>query len=257
VGAGESRQGDEREYAAMRFACPCCGHKTLGAEPPGTYLTCPVCFWEDAPRDRRSGESFVSLREAQRSFARCAAWHERYVDEVRAPTPLEARDADWRSMDEEGERIVATFAEIFADVPRPAHFTNHTHCEECAEHDAVMRSRDRATLRLEDVDNLGWNPVVFLTPEGFRYYLAALVRVAFESEDEGFLSDLVSFHLRVDCEWHFELLTTRECEVVLELIQSVRTDFASVLEEDGADDGEIEAVERYWRGRAGRAEAWS
>jgi hypothetical protein len=31
----------------------------------------------------------------------------------------------------------------FGPCPRPEHFTNDKHCEECAEHDELLRNRDR------------------------------------------------------------------------------------------------------------------
>jgi hypothetical protein len=32
---------------AERWRCPCCERPTLDEEPPGTFLICPVCGWED------------------------------------------------------------------------------------------------------------------------------------------------------------------------------------------------------------------
>jgi len=74
--------------------------------------------------------------------------------------------------------ILRCVDEAFAHEPRPHHFTNFTHCCECAEHDAVLRARDRDTLAIEDVGNAGWDPICFITAEGFRYYLPSLVRLA-------------------------------------------------------------------------------
>ncbi len=74
--------------------------------------------------------------------------------------------------------IILTVQQAFAERLRPAHFTNFEHCEECAEHDEVLRSRDIDSLSIEDVGNIGWNPVSFTSPQGFAYYLPALVRLA-------------------------------------------------------------------------------
>lgn len=35
--------------SAGRHACPCCGYRTLDEAPPGSYLLCNVCWWEDDP----------------------------------------------------------------------------------------------------------------------------------------------------------------------------------------------------------------
>jgi hypothetical protein len=32
-----------------RFACPCCGNLTLDEPPPGTFVICEICRWEDDP----------------------------------------------------------------------------------------------------------------------------------------------------------------------------------------------------------------
>ena len=67
----------------------------------------------------------------------------------------------------------------------------YDHCDECEEHDDLMRSRDRATLRIEDVTDLAWTPLAFLTPEGYRYYMPALIRLALSAEGEDLLAYLV------------------------------------------------------------------
>ena len=82
--------------------------------------------------------------------------------------------------DAERQEILAEIAEAFA-VPRPAWFVNAKHCCECADHDELLSSRDLHSLKLEDVNNAGWDPVCFTTSEGFRYYIPALVRLALES----------------------------------------------------------------------------
>ena len=75
-------------------------------------------------------------------------------------------------------QVLETIQQAFASSPRPRHFTNYTHCSECAEHDEVLRSRDVQTLRIEDVGNPGWDPICFISPEGFAYYVPALARLA-------------------------------------------------------------------------------
>ena len=56
-----------------RFACPCCGHLTLDERPPGTWLICEVCEWEDDPVqfediDCEGGANRVSLRQARELY---------------------------------------------------------------------------------------------------------------------------------------------------------------------------------------------
>lgn len=80
--------------------------------------------------------------------------------------------------------ILQTIKQAFAGCRRPDHFTNYPHCEECAEHDEVLRSRDVDTLQIEDVGNVGSDPICFASPEGFAYYLPALARLALDEPVE-------------------------------------------------------------------------
>jgi len=53
-----------------RYRCPCCGNLTLDEEPPGTWLICEVCWWEDDPvqfsdAEYRGGANGPSLNEAR------------------------------------------------------------------------------------------------------------------------------------------------------------------------------------------------
>jgi len=93
--------------------------------------------------------------------------------------------------------IIQLVQQAFAKRKRPEHFTNYKHCEECAEHDEVLRSRDIYSLKIEDVGNPGWDPICFTSPEGFAYYLSALVRLALADPVEpfGWYGSQLLFHL--------------------------------------------------------------
>lgn len=57
----------------MKYACPCCGYKTLQQEPPGTYEICEICFWEDDDvqfndPDYEGGANLESLRQYHKAF---------------------------------------------------------------------------------------------------------------------------------------------------------------------------------------------
>ncbi|NGZ76916.1 hypothetical protein GYN08_16540 [Saccharibacillus sp. VR-M41] len=76
----------------MKFACPCCGYRTLTEEPPGSYDICGICFWEDDAGqfydpDNPGGANKVSLREAQENFAKFGACEEQSIPHVRKPRP--------------------------------------------------------------------------------------------------------------------------------------------------------------------------
>jgi hypothetical protein len=83
---------------------------------------------------------------------------------------------------------------------RPEQFTDHPGCCECAEHDALLMSRDRDTLAIEDVGSQAWNPITMTTPEAFKYFLPALARLALEPvpKDWDWYGYIVLFELRWD-----------------------------------------------------------
>ncbi len=71
--------------------------------------------------------------------------------------------------------ILALLPDAFS-ARRPEHFTNHTHCCECAEHDATLQARDLETLTMDEIGSPAWDPITFCTPEAFAYWLPALAR---------------------------------------------------------------------------------
>jgi hypothetical protein len=97
------------------------------------------------------------------------------------------------------EDVLRDIDEVFGPCSKPEHFTNYTHCGECAEHDALLRSRNRSTLTFDDIGNPGWNPLCFSSAEGIFYFMPPLVRMAIEPAREGYgwRGDVLLFHL-----WH-------------------------------------------------------
>jgi len=79
---------------SARFACPCCFNMTLNEQPPGTFLICPVCYWEDdelqyRDEDLRGGANEVGLKEAQANYRCLGVSDPRFQDRVRQPTAEE------------------------------------------------------------------------------------------------------------------------------------------------------------------------
>ena len=73
-----------------RYPCPCCGYLTLGEKPPGTFLICDVCGWEDDRVQYRDpcyegGANRVSLKEARLNFSTFGASEKRFLKRVRPP----------------------------------------------------------------------------------------------------------------------------------------------------------------------------
>ena len=78
----------------IRWACPCCGNRTLSEEPPGSYDICPVCWWEDDAvqfddPDYAGGANVVSLNEARTNFREFGASERRFIRHVRPAKPEE------------------------------------------------------------------------------------------------------------------------------------------------------------------------
>lgn len=89
---------------------------------------------------------------------------------------------------------LAVVSGAFRGAPRPEHFTDYRHCEECAEHDSTLRAHTRESISVRELGNPGWDPVCFLTDEGFRYYLPALARLALATGNDSYLDQFL-FHL--------------------------------------------------------------
>ena len=84
--------------------------------------------------------------------------------------------------------------ELFS-VPRPQHFTNYTHCCECAEHDESLRSCDIHSIGLNELGSPSWDPLCFCTAEGLLYYTPALIRLSLETAETEFYFSQFLFHL--------------------------------------------------------------
>lgn len=93
--------------------------------------------------------------------------------------------------------VLFELSAAFGTCERPEHFTDVRHCCECAEHDERLRSRDRISLRIEDVGNPGWDPLCFTSAEGLLYYMPALGRLALDEPTGGldWYAPQLHFHL--------------------------------------------------------------
>ena len=160
----------------------------------------------------------------------------------------------WDSFPVRRLRTVPTDADIlqkvlqaFSGCRRPEHFTDFAHCEECAEHDEVLRSRDIHTLRIEDVGNPGWDPICFISTAGFAYYLPALARLALAETDyaHGWYGGQLLFHLCSDGRRNQRLLacTPDQRRVVVEFLQHLLETRASVADNELRADDLFQAIE--------------
>ncbi|WP_210396266.1 hypothetical protein [Motiliproteus sediminis] len=85
-------------------------------------------------------------------------------------------------------------------VPKPAHFTDYRHCDECAEHDDTLRRFDVHSIGAAQLCSPSWDPITFASPEGKRYYLPAMIRLAASTLAADYYLDQLLFHLLGDGE---------------------------------------------------------
>ena len=167
-----------------QYPCLCCGYQTLPQQPPGTWEICPVCFWEDAPRDWEWRSNAISLRQAQRNFLRLGACEPEWIDDVRHPTPSEQRPLGWKAMDEQESELkavlIAQITTAFSKVLREDGVSLH----QARIIDGYGSAEAEAQARLLDTDSHWWEVpdawiaefyeiLNFVDPKGFRYYIPA------------------------------------------------------------------------------------
>jgi rubredoxin len=82
--------------SSKKYACPCCGYKTLSKVPPRSWAICPICYWEDDPvqfedPDYVGGANKVSLNQARENYLEFGASEMEWEGRVRAPTERDKR----------------------------------------------------------------------------------------------------------------------------------------------------------------------
>jgi hypothetical protein len=151
------------------------------------------------------------------------------------------------------QEVLDAIGREFGTCPRPEHFTNYGHCCECWEHDELLRSRNRDTLCVEDVGNPGWDPICFITPEGFAYYAPALARLALAEPDptRGTYVPQLAFHLRYDGAQNvrWQHCTAGQRKAVVALLEHMIETRAALIDESCCADMVVEAL-AVWSGAA-------
>ena len=105
---------------------------------------------------------------------------------------------------------------LFVTESRPIHFTDYTHCEECADHNETLKKFNRYVIPLEVLNNPGWDPICFVKPEAFRYVFPRLCELAYGKQKEYYLDQFL-FHL----ENNLDLLTREEKDKVYALLVDI------------------------------------
>ena len=223
--------------------CPCCGYLTLNQPPPGTYLICPICCWEDngEPTDEwdywwSTSNKEVSLERAQTNFLEFGACDLEWLDYVRPPTGDDIRDPNWETIKVLKEKtqlaLTRQIATVFDGVSLEDGISLHAARaldEWCHEESArkICRSQDRE-VRWQDVSteklNCFRHDFVFMDSKGFRFYLPAYMSWAintYSTRDANFSTFIIDFLKDID-DYHrdyLELLNPAQKQTVLDVLQ--------------------------------------
>ncbi len=168
------------------YPCRCCGYLTLTEKPPGTYLICPICFWEDNNEEMNDwrewmGSNQVSLRQAQRNFLEFGACELEWLNDVRPPTGEDVRCPDWETIEVIAKReallLTEQIREAFIKVNLEDGITLHeARARDDYEDTQKARMIDSHIHWLDIPDNWIQNfsdIFCFLDPKGFRHYIPA------------------------------------------------------------------------------------
>lgn len=144
------------------------------------------------------------------------------------------------------DEILAALNAAFASCDRPEHFTDFRHCCECAEHDEVLRARNRDTLSVDDVGNPGWDPLCFASAEGLLYYMPALGRLALDTavEKSNWYVPQLIFHLTYAAAGNRILAasSTAQRRAVVDLLRHIGQTRAALCEEYESRDELLAAI---------------
>jgi lipopolysaccharide biosynthesis glycosyltransferase len=91
----------KNESLIPKYTCPCCGYKTLSADPLEPNEICPICFWEYDPAQSKdpyyeNGANGISLSQAQKNFLEYGVSDSRFRAAVRKPFYTDQKDQNWK-----------------------------------------------------------------------------------------------------------------------------------------------------------------
>jgi hypothetical protein len=139
---------------------------------------------------------------------------------------------------------------LFA-APKPEHFTDHQHCEECFEHDQTLLNSTIDDIGMEELGNPGWDPMCFVEPAGFIYYFPTLVRLCLESSEERSYIGQFLFHINYDGPQNRYVLAFSEAQrrFVVRFLDHLLETRAELIALYGEEDELFTAI-RIWSGQA-------
>jgi hypothetical protein len=155
-------------------------------------------------------------------------------------------------MKAEDLKALDALGEAFRSCARPEHFTNHEHCFECAEHDQTLLRKDVNTLAIEEVGNACWDPICFVSSQGFLYYLPALARLCLDDPkyNHGWYGNQFLWHLISNGPQNARYLasTPEQRQAVATFIEYLIESRSELLDENFAADDALNALQ-IWKGK--------
>lgn len=113
--------------------------------------------------------------------------------------------------------VLAAIDQAFGSIPRPEIMTrNPHHCDECEEHERVMKGVTPLNITLKEIGNPGWDPVCYVTDEAYRYFMPGFVRLIFSDD---YLDQFI-FH--IESRLAPELFTHEQRHAVIQLIDFLK-----------------------------------
>lgn len=130
---------------------------------------------------------------------------------------------------------------------KPAHFTDYTHCCECAGHDETLRNTDADRIGLAELGNPGWDPMCFCSNEGKKYYMPALIQLSLETACDEFYFGQFLFHLEMDGEDNslFSSCTKAQRRLIADFVEYMMIHHAEEIDGNVCADAAL-AVHRIW-----------
>jgi hypothetical protein len=83
---------------------------------------------------------------------------------------------------------------------RPELFTDFNHCEECFDHNETLSSSDVDKIGLRELGNPAWDPMCFITDQGYQYYFPAIIRLCINSTMDDYYIGQFLFQITYDGE---------------------------------------------------------
>jgi hypothetical protein len=116
------------------------------------------------------------------------------------------------------DTILVNINRVFGAILRPETMVrNPGHCDECADHEAVMQGVTPQTVTLNEVGSPGWDPVCFLSDEAFCYFMLGFARLALDDDGEY----LWQFFFHLDQGFRVDAFNTEQRRAVAMLVDYI------------------------------------